>query len=100
MHFVQTRIATIDTYAVFFILLMYLFMLKYMEISFFKADFTKTLLPLLFSGLAWGFGISSKWNVIYAAPGLAIMFAVAMYHRYAEYKLIKAKLMQNVKAEN
>ena len=29
MHFTQTRIATIDTYAVFFILLMYLFMYLY-----------------------------------------------------------------------
>lgn len=29
MHFSQTRLATIDTYAVFFILLMYLFMYMY-----------------------------------------------------------------------
>jgi dolichyl-phosphate-mannose-protein mannosyltransferase len=29
MHFVQTRIATIDTYAVFFIILMYMFMYLY-----------------------------------------------------------------------
>ena len=31
MHFVQTRIATIDTYAVFFILLMYLFMWRFVS---------------------------------------------------------------------
>ena len=48
MHYVQTRIATIDTYAVFFILLMYLFMYLWCE------DGKKRYLAL--SGLFFGIG--------------------------------------------
>lgn len=35
MHFTQTRIATIDVYGVFFILLMYYFMYRYYTMNFF-----------------------------------------------------------------
>ena len=36
MHFTQTRIATIDSYVVFFIMVMYLFMIRYVQMSFFR----------------------------------------------------------------
>ena len=68
MHFVQTRIATIDTYAVFFILLMYLFM--YLFIS------EENNSALAFSGLFFGLGAASKWTCLYAGAGLAVIWAV------------------------
>ncbi len=68
MHFVQTRIATIDTYAVFFILLMYLFM--YLFVS------EENLSSLAFSGLFFGLGAASKWTCLYAGAGLAVIWAV------------------------
>ena len=33
MHLVQTRIATIDSYAVFWIMLMYLFMIRFIQMK-------------------------------------------------------------------
>jgi hypothetical protein len=63
MHFVQTRIATIDTYGVFFILAMYLFMYRYIAQDY-EAPFRKTALPLFFSGLCFGLGAATKWVVI------------------------------------
>lgn len=80
MHYVQTRIATIDTYAVFFILLMYLFMYLWCE------DGKKRYLAL--SGLFFGIGAASKWTCIYAGAGLAVIWAlhwiVRAYHRKDE----------------
>lgn len=68
MHFVQTRIATIDTFAVFFILLMYLFMYL-----FFSED---SLWALALSGVSFGLGAASKWTCIYAGAGLAVLWGI------------------------
>ena len=68
MHFVQTRIATIDTYAVFFILLMYLFMFLWCT------EGKKRYLAL--SGIFFGIGAASKWTCIYAGAGLAVIWAL------------------------
>lgn len=86
MHFTQTRISTIDTYGVFFIILMYLFMFRYCQMNFFVDDFKKTLVPLGLSGLMMGLGIASKWICIYAAAGLAILFFYTLIRRYIEYR--------------
>ena len=67
MHFVQTRIATIDTYAVFFILLMYLFMYLFLT--------EEKLWMLALSGIAFGLGAASKWTCLYAGAGLAVLWA-------------------------
>lgn len=66
MHFTQTRIATIDSYAVFFILLMYLFMYLYVSGG--------RLRYLALCGVAFGLGIASKWICFYAGAGLAIIW--------------------------
>jgi hypothetical protein len=66
MHFTQTRIATIDTYAVFFILLMYLFMYLFFD--------TGELKYLALSGITFGLGAASKWTCIYAGGGLAVIW--------------------------
>lgn len=73
MHYVQTRIATIDTYAVFFILLMYWFLYRWWKLPK-ETPFSKTVLPLTLSGLFFGFGAASKWIVLYGAVGLVIIY--------------------------
>ena len=86
MHFAQTRIATIDVYITFFIILMYLFMLIYYRMSFYDTDFKKTLIPLGLCGISFGLGAASKWTGLYAGAGLAVLFFICMAARYREYK--------------
>ena len=66
MHFTQTRIATIDTYAVFFILLMYLFMRRWLRDG--------RLRDLGLSGLFFALGAASKWTCLYAGAGLGVLW--------------------------
>ena len=85
MHFTQTRIATIDVYAVFFILLMYYYMYEYIQMNFFTDGLSKTLRPLALSGVFFGVGAASKWICFYAGAGLAVLFFVSLGTRYREY---------------
>ncbi len=68
MHFTQTRIATIDSYSVFFILLMYLFMYMYITDG--------KLRHLALSGLFFGIGAACKWTCFYAGAGLALIWLI------------------------
>lgn len=92
MHFAQTRIATIDVYVTFFIMMMYLFMYKYYTMSFYDAEFKKTLVPLALSGICMGLGVASKWTGAYAGVGLAIIFFYTMAIRYNEYRIASMNL--------
>ena len=64
MHFTQTRIATIDSYAVFFILLMYAFFWLWLE--------TDKRRWLALSGVCFGLGAATKWICLYAGFGLGL----------------------------
>lgn len=85
MHFVQTRIATIDVFVTLFIMLSYYFMYCYTKYSFYDTKLSKTFIPLGLCGIAMGLGIASKWTGIYSAAGLCIIFFVQMYKRFREY---------------
>ena len=74
MHFTQTRIATIDTYAVFFLLLMYDAMTVFIKRDLVKDGWERLLPPLLACGLFTGLGVASKWTAAYGALGLAVLF--------------------------
>ncbi len=81
MHFAQTRIATIDTYALFFTLLMFLFMGDYIAEDFEKRPYWKKLAMLGLCGLSFGLGVSSKWTCLYTGGGLALLyFGDLIYH--------------------
>ncbi|MDR2515318.1 MAG: phospholipid carrier-dependent glycosyltransferase [Christensenellaceae bacterium] len=86
MHLAQTRLATIDSYPVLFIILSFGFMLRYASMSFYHQPLLKTLVPLFFSGLFMGLGIASKWIGLYAAIGLALLFFGIFLSRLAEYR--------------
>lgn len=72
MHYTQTRIATIDSYVVFFILLMYLFMYLWLT----EPEGKRRLLWLALTGLSFGCGIASKWTGFYAGAGLALLWLI------------------------
>ncbi|WP_409341995.1 phospholipid carrier-dependent glycosyltransferase [Paenibacillus sp. MBLB4367] len=92
MHFAQTRIATIDVYGVFFIMLMYYFMYRYFTMNFYREPFRKTLVPLFWAGLFFGIGAAAKWIVIYGGAGLAFLLFLSLYERYREYEAAKGAL--------
>ncbi len=93
MHFTLSRIATLDIFAAFFILLMYYFMYRYIEkdTAYRQSKTTSTavsstspmrgklpprqvLLPLALCGVSMGLGIATKWTGVYAGAGLALIF--------------------------
>lgn len=84
MHFTQSRIATIDVYVTFFIMLMYLFMYKYYTMSFFDTSLKKTFLPLGACGIAFGLACACKWTGLYAGAGVAVIFFITLFERYLE----------------
>jgi len=89
MHFAQTRMATIDSYSVFFIMLMFLFMFEYYKMNYNRDKLYKTFLPLGLSGVAFGLGAATKWLCLYAGVGLAIIFFYSMIQRFREYYAAK-----------
>lgn len=74
MHYAQTRIATVDVFIVFFILLMYLFMTDYLQMDYYETPLKKQFLPLGACGISFGLGVASKWTGLYAGAGLALLF--------------------------
>ena len=89
MHFTQTRIATIDSYAVFWIMLEYLFMFRYCQMSWNRESFRKTLIPLGLCGVTMGLACATKWIGIYAGVGLAVLFFWTIFRRLRESRFIK-----------
>lgn len=93
MHYTQTRIATIDTYGVFWTLLMYLFFYRYF-VQPIDTPLRKTLPPLLLSGLCFGLGAATKWTCIFGGAGLAILWVVRQCERlvYARREGLKGQV--------
>lgn len=85
MHYVQSRLATIDVYVTFFIMLMYLYMFIYASKSFYDHPLKKTLIPLLLCGYSAGRAIACKWTGVYAAAGIAVIFFITLARRFREY---------------
>ena len=94
MHLAQTRLATIDSYPVLFILLEFYFMLRYAYHSFYHEKLWKTFVPLFFSGIFMGLGMAAKWIGIYAGFGLAVLFFCILGMRFAEFRQAR-KDMEN-----
>lgn len=88
MHFTQTRIATIDSFSVFFILLMYYFFWLYFK--------KKSLWGLALSGVAFGLGAAAKWTCIYAGGGLFVLWIIKWIMRRKEEKLFLSFLLNSL----
>ena len=94
MHLTQTRIATIDSFATFFILLMYLFLYRY---------FTEgKLRHLAACGIAFGVGAATKWTCLYAGAGLGVLWALhwvlqgVQAHRDGDGRRYVRRLLGNI----
>lgn len=92
MHYTTGRIATLEPFSILWIILMYLFMVKFMQINYLK-KLPKALLYLALSGLMMALAWATKWTGIYASIGLALCFFYKLYQvlRYqkAEHKIKK-----------
>ncbi len=82
MHFTQTRIATIDSFVVLFILWAVYFMLYWFRMDYFAKPLWKTLVPLGLSGLFMGLSVASKWTGCYNGIGLAVIFFWGIARRW------------------
>lgn len=94
MHLTQTRIATIDSFATLFILLMYLFLYRY---------FTEgKLRHLAACGVTFGIGAATKWTCLYAGAGLGVLwvlhwvFAGVQAHRDGDGRRYVRRLISNI----
>lgn len=85
MHFAQTRLATIDSYTVVWIMLMYYFMYDVFAGKSYEVKGRQYFIPLALSGIFFGLGASSKWICLYAGFGLAIVFFLSKALEYADY---------------
>jgi len=99
MHFSITRISTIETYPVFFIMLTFLFLYEYTT----RAGNTelknrRRVSPLFLSGLFFGLGCASKWNTAFAAVGiLAIILLTWIRAAKADFGKNRVKKLKIVK---
>ena len=94
MHLTQTRIATIDSFATLFILLMYLFLYRY---------FTEgKLRHLAACGVTFGIGAATKWTCLYAGAGLGVLWALhwvfsgVRAHRTGDGRRYARRLLGNI----
>lgn len=94
MHYVQTRIATVDSFPVLFIICMFMFMFRYISYNFFETDLKKTFVPLGLCGISFGLGAASKWIGLYAGAGLAVVFFAFLFARFREYLAAKRALAE------
>lgn len=97
MHYSLTKMATIDSFTVFFIilswLLLYIFLSRLLEKSTHNDITAKFLyLPLLFCGISVGLGVSSKWTAVYSAFGLGVVFFAALYFAAKNFKAQKSSI--------
>ncbi|MCL2628078.1 MAG: phospholipid carrier-dependent glycosyltransferase [Oscillospiraceae bacterium] len=84
MRFVHSRMGTIDTYVVLFILLSFYFMYRYMS-SDPDATFSSSLPALALSGIFFGLSFAVKWTGFYAGAGLLIMYIIRLVHLGIHY---------------
>ena len=81
MHFSQTRIATIDTYSVLFVLLQFWFMYRYVSLDH-ETPISKTLPSLGLAGLFFGLGAAAKWTSLYFAPAMVVFWVMYQIFRW------------------
>ena len=84
MRYTMGRMATVDSFLVLFMTLMYLFMVKYADT---QIGDKKEKIYLLLSGLFMGLAAGTKWSALYGVLGLAAVFFITLF--------AKAKKIEN-----
>lgn len=98
MPFVQSRYATIDTFSVIFIVLMYLFLFKYVNRHLAGGRFATPQggKSVLYAGLAiFGFALGAgvKWTAVYGFAGVAAVFCLLKLAQFLQYRGERSKLL-------
>ena len=79
MHFTLARIATVDTYVIFFSIASQLFFLIYLKKMFIHGWKNTSAKPLFFAFIFFALGFSTKWIAIYGlAAQIAILFVIRL----------------------
>lgn len=84
MHLTTSRIATLEPFSVFFILLMFRYMLEFYLADYYKTPLKKKLVMLLLSGISMGLAIAVKWTACYSAVGLALILFTKLFRTEKE----------------
>jgi len=85
MHFTMARMATVDTYVVFFSLASQLFFLIYLK-EVLKSGWNAPVQPLFLAVLFFALGFSTKWLVLYGFAGQLAILAVLRLKEVAKLK--------------
>ena len=85
MHLTTSRIATLEPFSVFWILLMFRIMVRYYYTGFYDTSLKHQMKILCLCGIAMGLGIATKWTACYSAVGLAIILFSNLFLRWREY---------------
>lgn len=83
MRFSQSRLATIDSYVTFFILLGAYWMVCYCQ-SVLQKGVGGSVAPMALCGVAFGLGCASKWTGLYAGAGLAVCYFGVLWQRHRQ----------------
>jgi len=94
MHFTMARMATVDTYVVFFSLASQLFFLIYLK-RVLKDGWSTPVLPLFWAILFFALGFSTKWLELY---GFAAQLAILAALRLKEITKLKKGLSDKIYA--
>jgi dolichyl-phosphate-mannose-protein mannosyltransferase len=94
MHFTMARMATVDTYVVFFSLASQLFFLIYLK-NVLKNSWKAPVLPLFLAILFFALGFSTKWLVLY---GFVAQLAILAALRLGEVSKLKKGLSDKIYA--
>lgn len=86
MHLTTSRIATLEPFSVFWILLMYYFMISYIKLDWKHTTFKKQILYLAYCGITMGIAIATKWTACYSAVGLAILLFAHFFKEFKQRK--------------
>ena len=96
MHLTTSRIGTLEPFSVFWILVMFYFMIRYIQMSWYDTPFLKQFKYLALCGISMGIAIATKWTACYSAVGLAILLFGYFGIQYMDYQKNKKKNKQLV----
>ncbi len=100
MHFVQTRIGTVDSFLVLFIMLTFYFMASYLDMDLNRTPYYKGLIALLLSGVFFGLAVSVKWIGLYAGAGIAILYFIKTFSQFRGYRKLETRKLKNIVLRN
>lgn len=97
MHFAQTRIATVDVFGVFWIIALFYFTHRLVTQNPFTCRLRRLFVPIILGGISFGIGAASKWIVLYAGAGVALIvigwFVWHSFHLFRAHRAAPALIV-------